>query len=225
MTQIVADTFSRGDTAGNTAIANAAGWGLTASDGNAWATANPSMTWKITGDEGTATGTVSTTMALLGTATQAAANGLIRTKVSASGDKTGILLNFIDANNLYRFRLTNTQIIVDNVTGGVATNLITAPFTRATNTLYWMRAQVSGNTIFVRVWQDGVSEPAAWTATATDGAPLGAGQAGLLVSLSATGHVASFDSFLVVTPPVSVLATAIGRRGHRGHRGSHGRSY
>ncbi len=224
MTQIVADTFTRGDTAGNTSISNAAGWGP-ASDGNAWSTANPSMTWKITGNEGTATGNASATQALLSALTQANANALVRLKVSNAADNIGLVLNFIDASNFYRFKLTATQIVVDNMTAGVVTNLITAAFTRTANTFFKMRGQVSGGTVFVKIWLDGSAEPAAWTATAMDAAPLGAGKAGLLIGISTAAHTATFDNFLVVTPPVNTVASAIGKRGHRGFRGSHGRSY
>lgn len=222
VTQIVADTFSRTDTAGNNAIANAAGWGQ-ASDGNNWASPNVTMTWKITSDEGTATGSAATTQATLGTITQLNANALVRLKASNGPDNLSIGLNIIDANDFYRFKLTATQIIVDNVTGGVVTNLITTAFTRTAGTFYWLRAQVLNGVVYVKAWQDGSQEPGAWTAQAVDASPLGAGKAGLLIGLSTAAHTASFDNFLVVTPPN--LATAIGRRGHRGQRGSRGRSY
>jgi CSLREA domain-containing protein len=83
-----------------------------------------------------------------------------------------------DARNGYWARLTHTTsgglnwalVRVDNAGGTGTAILASGPLVSsgAAGTQWWIRLRTQGTTVQARFWKDGTSEPAAWTATATD---------------------------------------------------------
>jgi hypothetical protein len=88
----------------------------------------------------------------------------------------------VDTKNFYTFEVAFTtnaklQAQIQAIVNNSQTNLqtLTVPgLTHAPGRYFWIKAQVSGvnpTTLNMKVWQDGTTEPSAWTLTATDSSP------------------------------------------------------
>jgi hypothetical protein len=87
---------------------------------------------------------------------------------------------------------------------GVTTSLVNLPGVAAvTTTKQWVRMQVKGSTIKVRVWTDGTPEPAAWEVSATDTTVTAAGVSQLKwwrSSASTAAREVYIDDLTVTSP-------------------------
>lgn len=71
---------------------------------------------------------------------------------------------------------SGTIALIRNVNGTMATLGTYSGAQQVTTAKQWLRLSVSGNTIRVRIWADGQTEPSTWTAAVTDSAVTEAGQ-------------------------------------------------
>lgn len=211
MAILVQDTLNRANTAGNTAIANAAGWG-TSSDGNTWSSAGSTQTWSIdNGDTGALaagkmTGALSDTFALLSANTYKDAELLARFQSSVTAScSMGFTTRYTATNNQYTARLTTNgasgSILIKKNVSGTSTTLVTQTITLNGSTWYWLRFRVQGSNLYAKVWADGSGEPNAWTIVASDTALSAAGNVGFWYSLAATTNFAWVNSFTANTIP------------------------
>ena len=67
---------------------------------------------------------------------------------------------------------TPTMRIQDYTNGAVSTKATGGGVALATGTWYWYRFNRTGNTLSVRMWEDGSAEPSTWTIANTDTTPL-----------------------------------------------------
>jgi hypothetical protein len=92
----------------------------------------------------------------------------------------GVLLRWSDVNNWYKAFIDGANLsIIKRVNGNQAT-LGTVPFNAQGNTMYSLRFQAVGATLYAKAWQNNLPEPADWMLTATDN-NLASGQAGVRV--------------------------------------------
>lgn len=101
-------------------------------------------------------------------------------KLAVGGSqKVRLRLRRVDAKNYYSFEVAFTtsaklQAQIQAIVNNSQTNLQTITIAGLTHTpgqYFWIKAQVSGinpTTLNLKVWQDGTTEPSAWTLTATD---------------------------------------------------------
>jgi len=162
MTILAFDAFIR---------ANQSGWG-TASDGESWANTRGTATVSITSNEGTLrTASSSFTVMQIGTKIAANQEILVRMKpASAVSSNQGIVARFTNSNNFYYGVLFNNTAVIGKDVSNVFTTLTNPAFTFSTSNFYWLRFNLIGTTLRLRVWQDGTAEPTTWTATTTDSA-------------------------------------------------------
>jgi hypothetical protein len=173
----VADSFNRTVAAGS--------WG-TADSGQVWTGADPAWSVPSAGvarstHAGTSAGVINTLSGTAGTADATATVKLIAgQKLTGSGAMfPSILLRQVDATNYYQLGLYyqasagatgSVGVVIQKIVAGVNTGL----YTNFTFDIYdgseffWLKAQVVGSTLRVKVWRDYIAEPAAWTATVTD---------------------------------------------------------
>jgi hypothetical protein len=204
-TSFAKDTFARSDTAGNTSISNAAGWG-TASDGETWVESGMSgfvsATYSISGSTGKITsGTASVNFyAILGSGTLDDGSVVVQSQVSASWDYAGVVFRYIDANNCYRayYGASDTSLYLDKVVSGVATTFATFAITAPSiATKYNLRLYVRGTTLKVRFWAASSTEPTTWQIDTTDASISGSHQYGTTQYLTTTTDVIQFAGFEV----------------------------
>lgn len=75
-------------------------------------------------------------------------------------------------------RVSNT-INLSKIVNGTATSLLTPAFTMTSGLWYWMRFQVSGTALRVRMWAHSAAEPGTWLIDTTDSDLSAAGFAGI----------------------------------------------
>lgn len=73
-----------------------------------------------------------------------------------------------DLTNCYQVRFGGSALTIIKVVGGSASTLSTVAATTTGSNLYWVRSRIQGNVLSAKSWQDGSSEPAGWSVTATD---------------------------------------------------------
>jgi fibronectin-binding autotransporter adhesin len=100
----------------------------------------------------------------------------------------------IDAEAGYFFALNRPAgaWFVGIATAYASTDLDTGAFSFASNTWYWVRCGVVDDDLKLKIWADGVDEPAAWLSELTDTTYAGAGRVGLRVGPGNVGS-ATFD--------------------------------
>lgn len=197
MTTLGVDNFIR---------ANQAGFG-TGSDGQAWSVVlGGALNFSIVSNQGQISGATPIQGAYYGSATSTDQEVLVRFSISAAADVAQIFLRGTASNTQYRVRSSGTSITVNRVVAGTSTTLTSTAITVNVSTMYWMRARVIGGpssaTLFVKVWQDGLStgEPATWNVNAqADASPItGAGQYGLGANLSVATDIVLYDKFYAI---------------------------
>lgn len=198
MTLLGKDTFSR---------SNQSGWG-TASDGQTWSTQSGTPTLSIASNEGHATSVTALAYVELGSTTTADIEVLVRVKVSDTNvTAAGVTLRATGTTTFYRFRFnsnSSTQGIgIVKTISGTTTNLFTTSFTVSTGTFYWLRARAVGSNLYVKGWQDGTAEPAAWSTSGTDTSITAAGGFGVCVNSSSGTSTFDFDSYYAVDYPLA----------------------
>lgn len=205
MAILVQDTLNRANTAGNTVISNAAGWG-TSSDGNTWSSAGSTQTWSIDNADsgalaaGKMTGALSDTFALLSANTYVNVELLARFQTSVTAAcSAGFTARYTATNNQYTARITTNgasgAILIKKNVAGTSTTLVTQTITLNGSTWYWLRFRVQGQTLAAKVWADGSAEPGAFTVQATDGALSAPGNVGFWYSIHATTDFVWVNSF------------------------------
>ena len=182
---LVQDTFTR---------ANQTAWGI-ASNGMVWSPSSSAMS--IAGNEGVISNTASSLFATLGTGTTQDANGLVRFSVASASDTAGIALRMQSNGNVYLSRYDGAgHLQFEYKTGTSWTHVATVNFAPALNAFYWMRFQVQGTSVSMKVWAYGTTEPAAWTWSGTASGINSAGLMGLY-AYAASGTPVQFDNFSV----------------------------
>lgn len=187
------DTFIRANTSASSSIAS--GWG-TASNGNVWTSAGLAATWQIVSNQGKVTGTNNDTFALLTANSYSNIEIVVRvsSSVSSATNWQGALLRYQGTANCYYAILRGTHFTIGRLLTNSHTNVVDTTFTQAINTEYWIRFNATGSTLSAKVWQDGTTEPGAWTLQGTD-TSFTAGQIGLMISPDAVGTTAVYDNY------------------------------
>ncbi len=205
---LVQDTFQR---------TAQSGWG-TASDGHVWTQASgTASTTSVAGDEGTINGTSGgSDFEILGTTTAAAVNGLVRFSVSAANDTAGIILDYQSngSMNLARFGgAGNLEFMVGS--SGNWTVVANTAASVSVNTSYWLRVEVQGSSVYLRLWQDGTAEPSSWTWSGTSTAAITTAGTMGLYGWAGAGSPVKLDSFSVAAvsgsspPPNSTITGSV----------------
>jgi len=198
---IVQDTFQR---------PNQSGWG-TASDGMTWSSGS---SLSISSDEGLISNSAASSFATLGSATTADGNALVRFLVgSTSADTAGIILRHQSNGNMDLARYDGNghlQFLV--MSGGSWTVVSQTSFSPSAGSFYWLRAEVQGSSVYLKVWAAGSTEPSAWTWSGTSSTITTAGEMGLY-GFAASGTPVELDSFSVATvsaaPPNSTISGTV----------------
>jgi hypothetical protein len=112
---------------------------------------------------------------LQGTINQFAANG---------NSNIGAVLRWSDINNWYKAFIDGANLSIIKRVNGNQVTLGTVPFNAQGNTMYSLRFQAVGATLYAKAWQSTMPEPADWMLTATD-TDLASGQAGVRVLVQA----------------------------------------
>ncbi len=189
----VSDSFQR---------PNQAGWG-TASDGDTWS-GSGSGTLSVASNQGQiSNSSSSSTYETLGSTTIGNANGVVRFSVASRTDVAGIILHYEDGSDmdLARYDGNGNLAFMVKQAGSWSTVAQTAATVQA-GTKYWLRFEIQGGNVFLKLWQDGSSEPSAWTLTSSTDANQVPGLAGLYGYANAAGPV-GFDSFSVLALSVT----------------------
>ncbi len=179
------DTFTR---------SNQSGWG-TASNGAPWAPATASLS--IAANEGVINSTASSVYEMLGTATTADANGLVRFSTASTTNTFGIILRAQPNGNMYLGRYDGAGHLQFEYRIGTSwTHVSLVSFNPTPNTFYWLRFQLQGTNVNIKVWAYGTTEPAAWNWSGTSTGITGAGQMGLY-SYAGAGTPVQVDTYSV----------------------------
>lgn len=183
------DTFMR---------ANQSGFG-TATDTQVWANAGDTthVQLSILSNQGKVTNSTAANYITLG-GTNYSGDGEVKVRISTSStsisNQQGALLRYTDTTHWYAAYLRGTQIRIDSA----AASLANVAFSEVANTEYWMRFNITGTRLSVRVWADGTTEPTTWNLTAVD-STLTTGKPGIYANPDASGTTAVYDSFTFVT--------------------------
>jgi hypothetical protein len=199
MSIVAQDTFTRANRAANTLVAT--GWG-TASDGETWATPTGSGSFAITSNEGTITSCTVMTFVQLGSNTLVDCEVLARVTMNSTNyTMVGVTMRQTSSNTTYRVRINSAVpsqgFSINKTVAGTSTTLVSATFTPTLGTFYWIRGRVQGSNLYAKIWQDGTSEPSAWTLTTSDTSITGAGGYGFCCQSTVSTDTAQFDSFSV----------------------------
>jgi PKD repeat protein len=186
---VVQDTFLR---------SNQTGWG-TASGGGTWTQeSGTASSTSVAGDEGTISNSSSSDFEILGTATAANANGLVRLSIGAANDTAGIILGYQPNGtmNLARFGGSgNLEFMVGQ--SGSWTVVDNTSVSVSVNTFYWLRFEVQGSNVYLKLWADGTTEPSSWTWSGTSTATITTAGTMGLYGWASSGSPVEFDSFSV----------------------------
>jgi hypothetical protein len=185
---------------------NASSWG-TSSGGDVWtaATGNGTATIAIASNLGTVTSASGTQANLQYLGTKTIKDCDMRIKAKASTVSTSsfaiVLRGDGSAANYYRAFLGSDFEIQKSVASAFTTLASTA-FSGSNNTYYWIRFSAFGNLLAAKIWQDGSTEPAAWTLSIAD-ATFSSGQYGVRGAVPA-GVTVSFFSVEVDSVPRNI---------------------
>jgi hypothetical protein len=187
-TTLAQDTFQR---------ANQNLWGK-ASDGQTWGgDANTQAGFSIHNNVGQIANGSGPYNAILGPATTNAEVLFTGSMSSFTNNNLGAVLRWKDTNNWYKAYINGTTLVIQVKVNGATTILSQVAFTAAANTAYNLRFRIVGTTLSAKAWATTTTEPATWTATATN-ATLTSGQCGLRIQvLGATS--ASITAFQATT--------------------------
>jgi hypothetical protein len=185
-TNTIEDNFTRSNQTGwgsstNTSSVSNIAWGMQGNGSAGYVTINNN-----TGHYGYPGATSQVGIASAGNSTYTNGDSLVKFEVSAVGHAIPYVVeNACSSGSCYygaALHTSQNRFEIRRRSGGATSVLVGTPFTANANTFYWMRLDVStgttGNTLSAKIWQDGSPEPAAWTITATDPAPLAANYAG-----------------------------------------------
>lgn len=185
------DTFSRPDQSD---------WG-TATNGETWSIPSGSATLSIASNSGVVTGATSVSEVQFGTSRMKDSDILVRTSFSSSSGDGSVSGIFLRATNY----LTNAyyMFFISYSTPGDSAVIIEAPgvtvvestMTISTNTFYWIHARANGPDLYIKVWEDGLTEPSAPTVALTNFTFPNEGLFGLLVKNVNAGSSVTFDHF------------------------------
>ena len=179
------DTFTR---------ANQGGWG-TSSSGISWAPSSAGLS--IAGNEGVVNSTSSSVYETLGTSTTADADGRVRFSVAASTNTAGIVLRAQSNGNMYLGRYDGAGHLQFEYRVGTSWTHVAQPnFSPVPNAFYWLRFQVQGTNVNLKVWAYGTAEPASWLISVVSSGIASPGLMGLY-SYAGAGTPVNFDTFSV----------------------------
>ena len=189
--------------------ANQSGLG-TASDGQVW-TESPSssnVTANIVSHQGSFTGNGGESDSAFTLGTTSVGNIDFYARVSLGGDSAnnalGLVWHFTDINNYYRAIVTGNRLYLQKWVAGVKTTPVNVAFALGNSTYAWMRVQMSGTTIKIKMWLDGQIQGPSWLINTTDSS-LGAGKFGIAAWInSGTGVVDNFHASALRTQSGSV---------------------
>lgn len=186
---LVQDTFVR---------SNQTGWG-TASGGGTWAQeSGTASSTSVAGDEGTISNSSSSDFEILGTSTAANANGLVRFSIGAASDTAGIILGYQSNGtmNLARFDGSGHLELMTGESGSW-TVVENTSVSVSVNTFYWLRFEVQGSNVYLKLWPDGTTEPSSWTWSGTSTSTITTAGTMGLYGWAASGASVEFNSFSV----------------------------
>jgi streptogramin lyase len=190
------DTFQRADQSL---------WGTT-SDGQKWGgDANSSSAFSIVGNAGQIANGTSAYNAVLGPSVPDAEVLFSGSLNNFTNVNLGAVLRWQDTNNWYKAYINGANLIIQSKVNGTTTTLKSVAFPATAGTAYSIRFRAVGNTLFVRVWQAGTTEPGSWQASVNDSA-LASGQVGMRIQL-ASGVTAKITSFSASVPGNTGTAT------------------
>jgi len=151
------------------------GWNGTknAQDGQAWAgdpVSNAAFSVPVAGGEGDIAPSANTNFnGQLGPSSSDDEQVVIEAQASSwTSTNLGAVARWSSNSNWYRAYINGTNLKIDKLVAGTATNLATFGFTASTSTKYWIKFKVVGTTLEAKVWVEGGSEPGSWQATVTD---------------------------------------------------------
>jgi PKD repeat protein len=196
---VVQDTFQRANVS--------SGWG-TASNGMSWSGAAGLTTGgslSVSSDEGLISNSSQySTFETLGSTTSVDGNGLVRFSVASTADAAGILLRHQSngSGDLARYDgQGHLQFMVKS--GGSWSVVSSTTFSPSSGSFYWLRFELQGSSVYLKVWPSSSTEPSAWTWSGVSSTLTTAGTMGLY-GYAQSGAPVSFDSFAVA--PVSPSA-------------------
>ncbi|MFF3511526.1 hypothetical protein [Streptomyces sp. NPDC002573] len=132
----------------------------------------------------------------------------------------GIIMRYQDPATFYRARLlfrqtSDGQTVALNITAsGTDMGTYETGSTYAANDVWWIRAQVAGQTISARVWKDGTAEPTNWQLVATvTSSPIATGSVGVSASgapgITTTNATVAYGGFAVSGPQTFVVTRSV----------------
>lgn len=175
------------------------------SDGNNWTQSRgtQTMSYDSVNHQGVLTYNGSTTTGVMTYSSQNLLNVEIMVNVVASTGTTiaGSVARFTSSSNFYACIIGNAanDLEIRKDVAGTFSTVASAPFTWTVGTKYTIRFSVQGNLLKGKIWQQGSSEPVAWTCTGTDSSLTAAGLVGVSGTPSASTQTAKFDSFAVTS--------------------------
>ena len=117
--------------------------------------------------------------------------------MGAASDTAGIILRGQTNGNMYLARYDGAgHLQFEYRVGTTWTHVSTLAFTPTLGSFYWLRFQLQGSNVNMKVWAYGTTEPAAWTWSGTSSGITAPGQIGLY-AYSAPGTPVQFDTFSV----------------------------
>lgn len=212
--QTVCDTFTRAVTGT---------WG-TADSGQTYTNTGNAGDYAIDGDDGTHyifSGTGSRRSSISGVSIS---NGDLFTgfklNVLPVGDSidVGFLARSTDNSNQYSIgaRVTTAgaiQAVIQRIVAGAFTTLAAVTVSNlsfSTDQLYFIRVQLDGSTIRVRIWEDGSVEPTIWHATVTD-TTYTSGSVGIRTSVM-SGYTGTYPVIISYSDFTAANAVSVGTR-------------
>ncbi|HLI06280.1 MAG TPA: hypothetical protein VKV40_06920 [Ktedonobacteraceae bacterium] len=187
---IAQDTFQR---------ANQQYWG-TASDGLKWGgDANSQSIFSIHNDTGQITNGSGPYNAVLGPTATDAEVLFTGSMSSFNNTNLGAVLRWRDTNDWYKAYIDGAHLVVQKKVNGTTTILSQVNFSATTNTLYNLRFEIVGTTLYAKVWAASTTEPSSWMITTSD-STLSSGQCGLRVQVL-SGTTATVTSFVANSLP------------------------
>lgn len=194
MTILASDTFVH---------PNQSSW-PTSSGGQTWTAPRGAGTYSIVSNEGVNSANGGTfSVARIGSGTATSTEVLVRLNPADTTSDIGTIARFVDSNNFYYGAFENGKVVIGKDASGTFTTLTSASFTYANGTFFWLRFNLVGTALKLKVWQSGTAEPGSFTISTTDSS-ISSGGYGL--GSDATGST-SFDSLTVTDASAHVLIT------------------
>lgn len=175
-------------------------WG-TATDGQTWAQHSTSATLSTSGTQLNMVGSHGGTIMILGSKTTKNLEALGRFSLANASDNAGFTIRYTDDWNWIAMDIQSPSgpLRMRGLHGTSSSNssfqFATSAFTFTLSTLYWMRIRVIDTNYYMKVWQDGTAEPAAWTFQHTDSTITASGFFGVQGNPVA-GGLSTFDSLV-----------------------------